>query len=44
MKFENNLKQRIVLGVKIIRNILDQKKYSEINLTMLFVGQTNQDF
>ena len=38
-----NLKQCVVLGVKIIRKILDQKKYSEKNLTVLFVGQINQN-
>ena len=38
------MEQRIVLGVKIIRRILDQKKFLEENLTVLFVGQINQDF
>ena len=43
-KLQNNLKQRIVLGVKIIRRILDHKKwkwqikYSEKNLIVLFVN------
>ena len=45
-----NLEQRIDLGVKIIRRILGHKKlkwqikYSEKNLTVLFIDLINQDF